>query len=312
MGKNIKSLDINDFAESFGANREELSLFCEELIESLNFSYEICSNEMQNAISKDILNKCNNKAFSISGPHRRKDWAIGWGQIYNEFISTGRDLRSLVPKDIRGDKPLRYKGKYITSNSRSFEYDFSLVFKTWLFRKYLIDYSNIYEFGCGTGHNLALLAQMFPDKNYSGADWVDESQNILNELSNTYDWRIKGHKFDLANPDYNLRLPPNTAAYTFAALEQLGTDHKKFINYLLAQKPGLCVHVECISEYYNESDPFDLVALRYHKSRNYLEGLLTYLKDLEKCEKLQIINTKRLGFGSVNHEIFSYIVWKPL
>ena len=97
-----------------------------------------------------------------------------------------------------------------------------------------------------------------------------------------------------------------------SALEQLGKNHTKFVDYVLAKKPDLCVNVECIDEYYDEDCLFDYLALTYHRSRNYLDGFLPHLRELEKEKKIEIIATKRLGFGSLYHEMFSYVIWKPL
>jgi SAM-dependent methyltransferase len=308
----FKSIGISDFAEAFGASEDEVSLLCGELIKTLDFRYKVCSQEVREKIFLDIIKKCENKEFSASGVHRKSDWSRGWGEILQEFHNSGRNLRSLIPKDIHGDRPLRYKGNYIISNSNSFEHDFSLVFRNWLFKKYFKDYENIYEFGCGTGHNLVLLATIFPDKKYFGLDWVPESQKILEAISESYRWQIRGFPFDFFEPNYELEILPNSLVYTSAALEQLGDRHSHFIDYLLAKKPSLCVNVECIAEYYDEDSLFDYVALKYHRTRNYLSGFLTYLQGLAKEGKIEIIATKRLGFGSLYHEVYSYVIWKVL
>ena len=207
---------------------------------------------------------------------------------------------------------MRLKGNYIISNSNSFEHDYSVIFRHWLFKKYFSAYERIYEFGCGTGHNLALLATIFPNKIFFGADWVTESQKILDAISKKYGWQIKGFQFNFFNPNYDIQILPNSLVYTSSALEQCGKDHNKFIDYLLSKKPNLCVNVECIAEYYDEDSLFDYVALKYHRARDYLDGFLTRLRTLEKNKKIEIIATKRLGFGSLYHEMFSYSIWRPL
>lgn len=308
----LKSLSIDDFAASFGAGRDEVLLFCGQLFKKAEFKYKICSQETREKIFLDIIKKCDNKKFSVSGAHRKADWSRGWGEILQEFNISGQNLTSLIPKDIHGDRPLRYKGDYIVPDSNSFEHNFFLVFRNWLFKKYFKDYENIYEFGCGTGHNLALLATIFPDKKFFGMDWVPESQQILDALSKKYGWQIKGFRFDFFEPNYDLQILPSSLVYTSSALEQLGKNHNQFIDYLLVQKPALCVNVECIAEYYDENRLFDYVALKYHKTRDYLDGFLTYLLKLEKEKKIEIIATRRLGFGGLYHEGFSYAIWKPL
>lgn len=310
--RDIRLISVNDFAKSFGADEKEVFEFCKEIIEKMNFKYKVCPLNIREKIFLDVIKKCEDDKFSVSGPHRESDWKQGWGEIFEDFIKTNKDLKSLIPKDIHTDRPLRWNGEYIISESNSFEHDFSSVFRTWLFKKYFNNYNNIYEFGCGTGHNLVFAAKIFPDRNFFGGDWVLESKKILQIVKENYKWKMQGFLFDFFNPDYNIEILPESLVYTSAALEQVGDDYKKFIDFLLAKKPKLCVNVECINEFYNKNSLFDYVALKYHKKRNYLGNLLTYLQGLEKEGKIKIIAKKRLNFGSLYHEVFSYIVWKPL
>ena len=147
MNKISKSLSIKDFAEAFGTDEGEIHRFCGDLIKSMNFKYEICSQVTREKILFDVIKKYDDAKLSVSGSHRRDDWRRGWGEILQEFHVSGGDLKTLAPKYLHGDRPSRYKGNYIVSNSNSFEHDFALVFKHWLYKKYFGDYENIYEFG---------------------------------------------------------------------------------------------------------------------------------------------------------------------
>jgi hypothetical protein len=308
----FRSINIKAFADSFGASKEEVSRFCGDLIQVSDFKYRVCSHQNREDIFLDILTKFDNKDFSVSGPHRKTDWSKGWGEILHHFNHSNGELSVLVPKDIRGDRPLRYNGDYIIANSNSFEYDFRVVFKKWLYNKYFKTYKCIYEFGCGTGHNLVNLATMYPNKAFFGMDWVRESQRILQAISQKHELKIRGYNFDIFDPDYRLDIERNSLVYTSGALEQLGPNHTAFINYLLTKRPSLCVNLEPIAEYYNKDCLFDYVALKYHETRNYLSGYLTRLRELEKEKLIKIIASKRLGFGSLYHEGYTYIVWKIL
>jgi len=312
MNKLNKSLNIKDFAEAFGADEGEVSRFCGELIKSLDFRYTICPQETREKIFLDIIKKCDNDGLSVSGPHRQDDWCQGWKENLQEFHSSNGDLKVLVPKYFHGDRSSRYKGDYIISSSNSFEHDFTLVFRHWLYKKYFVDYDNIYEFGCGTGQNLAVMAEIFPRRRFFGMDWVPESQKLLNAIASKCGWQIEGIHFDLFNPDYELKILPNSLVYTSTSLEQLGSAYGNFLDYLLSKKPSLCVNVECIAEYYDENKLYDYVALKYHKKRNYLDGFLTRLRELEKEKAIEIIATKRTGFGNMYHEGYMYVIWKIL
>lgn len=304
------SLSIKDFAEAFGASEDEISLFCGDIIRAKDFKYRVCSQETRENIFLDATKKCANTELPVSGAHRKSDWSQGWGENLQDFVSSGEKLEALRPKYWHGDRPLRLGGKYIVANSDSFERDFGDVFRLWLFKKYFKDYDNIYDFGCGTGYDLAILAGIFPEKRLFGMDWVPESQRLLTGISDKYGWQIKGVHFDLLHPDYQLETLPNSLVYTSSSLEQLGKTHNSFIDYLLAKRPCLCVNMECLAEHYDENELFDYVALRYHKTRNYLHGFLTRLRELEKEERLKIIATRRTGFGSLYHEEYMYVIWQ--
>jgi trans-aconitate methyltransferase len=181
-----------------------------------------------------------------------------------------------------------------------------------LYQKYFKVYKNIYEFGCGTGHNLTVMAQLLPGKKFFGMDWVPQSQELLGEIAKKYNWPISGINFDFFHPNKKLKLLPDSLIYTSAALEQVGSDYGDFLDYLIANKPALCVNVECMAEYYDEYNLYDYVALRYHKARNYLDGFPTYLRSLEKQKKIKIIADRRTGFGGLYHEGLMYIIWKIL
>jgi hypothetical protein len=49
----------------------------------------------------------------------------------------------------------------------------------------------------------------------------------------------------------------------------------------------------------------------FHKKRGYSQGLYEHLKKLEAKNKLEILESKRLGFGSIMMEGYNLIVWKP-
>lgn len=312
MNEVTKSINTADFARAFGADEAEVSRFCGGLIKTLDFKYTVLPQEKREELLLNAIKKCDNAELSASGAHRKSDWRRGWGEILQDFHNSGGDLKALVPKDWHGDRPLRYNGDYIMPSFGTFERDFTLVFRHWLYQKYFADYENIYEFGCGTGHNLAVMAQLFPGKRLFGMDWVPESQELLSAIAAKYGWPIKGIHFDFFKLDYSLKILPNSLIYTSSALEQLDGDYGGFLDYSMANRPALCVNVECMAEYYDENQLYDYVALKYHKARHYLNGFLTHLRGMEKDKKIQIITTRRTGFGSLYHEGLMYVIWKLL
>jgi hypothetical protein len=98
---------------------------------------------------------------------------------------------------------------------------------------------------------------------------------------------------------------------TNGALEQTGINYKKFIFYLLKQKPYIVINFEPMDDIYNNNNINDFVLKLYAKNRNYLQGYVNFLKILESKNKIKILKITRL-FGGPCHEGNSFIVWKPL
>ena len=123
---------------------------------------------------------------------------------------------------------------------------------------------------------------------------------------------MTGFRFDMINPDYNFNLAARSAVFTFGALEQLASKTESFIQYLLHQKPGICIHVEPTVELYDENSLFDYLAIQFHRKRGYTERLLPRIQQLEIEGKAKIIGVKRLNFGSLFLEGYTYIIWQPV
>ena len=84
-----------------------------------------------------------------------------------------------------------------------------------------------------------------------------------------------------------------------------------FLEFLLKKSPELCVNVEGLSELYEQNYLLDYLALKYHKRRNYLDGFLTRLRELEEEEKIDIIKVHHQQFGNLFDDPHSYVIWKP-
>jgi hypothetical protein len=204
---------------------------------------------------------------------------------------------------------MRLWGQYIKAESNTFEYDFFSVFRLWVYLEYLSNASATFEFGCGSGCNLPVLAELFPEKELHGLDWVRSSVDIVNEMRSQYGWNMTGHLFDLFNPDYSLAIDDNSEFITFGALEQLGANYKEFVEFTINKKPVLCVHIEPLYELYNPNSLLDYFARKYHKKRGYLDNFLSYL---EGEDRVKIIEWERMDFGGLFQDGWSRVVWQPI
>jgi hypothetical protein len=143
-------------------------------------------------------------------------------------------------------------------------------------------------------------------------DWVESSVGLINLLAERKKYNLEGQVFNMFSPNKKLNLQKNSAVLTVHALEQLGSNFVKFIDFVIDKSPCVCLNIEPIYELYDKNNLIDHLAMEFHKKRNYLFGFLAYLKKLEKEEKIEILKVQRLQYGScMYHDSYSFVVWKP-
>ncbi|MEI8088438.1 MAG: class I SAM-dependent methyltransferase [Opitutaceae bacterium] len=305
------TLTLDDLAAFFGAPKEEIQRLCGEELSRSNLRYRRLDPVRRDVLLLEIMQRIDSLDLPRAGKERQGAWENGWQQNLDEFIRSGHDLDALVPKYFKQGVPVRLLRDYVIPEDPNFVLNFTRLFRTWLFRRYLSDAGSIYEFGCGPASHLAWLAQEFPKKKLYGFDWARPSQAIIREMAGHYGWNISGGYFDLFAPPADLTLDPQSTVYTFGALEQVGTRHEDFLQFLLRARPALCVHVECVHEFYDEGILSDYLALKYHKRRKYLDGYLTRLRELDAQGRVEIIRAHHQQFGNLYDDSHSLIVWRP-
>ncbi|MCX5699132.1 MAG: hypothetical protein NTX01_05505 [Candidatus Omnitrophica bacterium] len=303
------TLTSSDFESLFG---EKLSLYVQGRIKKYDLRYSDVTTQERDSYLKKIVSILLGENLMYSGEHRHEQWDKGWRQNLDELLKSNAS-EAMIPRYFGKYQINRLKQKFIRPVSKNFEYNMLGVILDWLFDKYLRDYKNIYEFGCGTGHNLTRLRSFNSKANLWGLDWAESSQAMINKyaLINS-DKKLFAHKFDYFAPDFNLELKKDSAIYTVASLEQVGVKYHLFVDYLLKKKPNICIHVEPIEELLHAENLMDYLSICYFKKRKYLSGYLTYLKGLESKRKIKIIKAQRSYIGSFFIEGYSIIVWIPL
>lgn len=246
-----------------------------------------------------------------SGDHRKARWAAGWQENLDEFVASGYDLDALQAKFVRRGQIMRVGVNYVEPRSDRLESAMVGVLREYLFSRYFRSVDSVYEFGAGTGHNMAALAQQYPDKTIHALDWVEPAVQIYDLLRTAKGLNIHGHLFDLGNPDPTYKLECGGGVLTIGALEQLGDRFGPFLAYLLQQQPAVCVHVETMYELYNQETLFDWLGAQYLEKRGYLFGYLTALRRLEEQGRIEILKIQRT-FGSLYHDGYTYVVWRPI
>lgn len=318
MGKKINKarkmseLSLRDFAALFGTQAADISRECRDLISKTDWSYRHLAPEERDAAILDILRRIDSGEFNVAGRQKQIRWKEGWQDILNGFVRSGYNPEKLKPHyDLKPGQIIRFFQNYVMPKDPMFEMKWLAIFRIWIFRKYLSRVDNIYEFGCGTGQNLVVLAKLFPEKKLFGLEWVDAPVKILKLLAEKHGLNIEGRRFDMFSPDRQMTIAPNSAILTRASLEQIGPDHNKFLDFILSKKPALCINIEPITELYDKNKLPDYLAARFQEKRNYLTGYLNRLKELEKEGKIEIFKIWRVPFGSLHLDPYSYIVWRP-
>jgi len=307
----MPDLTSKSFADIFNEKENNLSPLAKQSIKKTNFKYRIVQGEEYNQAILKLLKTLDRQTLKVSGSHRLNDWESGWKKHLEELKKSKYDLGILVAKFAMKGEYNRLQGNLIKVESNSFEGDFVNIIRLYLFNKYYKNIATLYEFGAGTGVNLVAAAEIFPKMKLVGLDWANSSMEMLNSLKDKLKINISGKRMDLFNPDEKYNLDRDSAVLTIGTLEQLGENFKPFINYLLKNKPKICIHLETLYEIYNQNNLLDFLAVKYLEKRKYLIGFLPFLKKLEKEKKIKILEVKRT-FGSFYHEGYTYTVWKPI
>ncbi len=304
-------LKLDDFVLLFGTSVDDISEDCRELIAKRDWRYKILAGDERDRVLLNILKKIDSGQLSVAGRKKKPLWEKGWSENFQNFLEKKCDCNELTPKYYHFGQALRIYKSYAIPNDPNFEINFFEVFRLWLFRKYLRDAESVYEFGCGPGHNLVVLAQLYPEKKIHGLDWVNSSRKLVDKIAEVYKYNLKGHLFDMFSPDYSIEIADKSIIMTFGALEQLGNDYERFLQFLVKKAPMLCLHAEPFCELYDENNLLDYLAVRHHKSRNLLGNYIASLKELEAKGKIEIIKIHRMPFGSILQDGWSLVVWRP-
>ncbi len=299
-----------EFAYMVGAREEEVPVESALELERGNLEFRFFSEREKEEKIRELRRAIMDGSFEKSGPSRKKAWEKGWSENLELVRRKGISRETLRPMYVKHDV-LRYRGNYIHTENRFFEESVYTALRIFIAGEYLEGSREIVEFGCGTGSSIHLFSTLLPGKRFIACDWADSSMEIINIMARETGRDIRAFKFDMFDPGSGFSMGRDSAVFTFTAMEQLGREFEAFSSFLLEKKPGICVHVEPILEFYDESDPFDQVAILYHKKRNYLEGFWPWLERMEARDRLCIIYSRRMHFGTLYHEGYNLVVWKP-
>ncbi len=277
-------------------------------INEFELSYNILNQDERDKYLLHVLDVLSSD-ITKSGEHRIVEWENGWGENLINFKNS-KDINDLIPKYHSKNRYVRWNGDVVSPTTNNFDYKIHICFVDAILRHYMKDMKNIYEFGCGPAYHLLRMSQYDNTLKLNGSDWTNTSQNIINEINNIMETNINAFNFNFFKPDYSINFPDKSGIYTVAALEQVGDNFKEFVDFLINKSPDVCVHLEPIDELLDKTKLIDKLSIDYFRKRNYLNGFLPYLEELEKQNKIEIITKQRIYSGSYFIEGHSLIVWK--
>ena len=290
----------------------EISLFVRNIIKESDLKYSFPDKKQRDDVLLKIVKYLFSNDVVVAGPHREKQWEDGWEENLNEYLESG-DLESIVPKYFDKHSFQRLRGEFIIPQSDNFEIGLVRIFQYIIFEKYFKNAKNVYEFGAGTGHNLLRLREVNKNASLYSMEWAKSGVEIINNVANNlHDDNLFGVCFNNFIPDYNIKLQPDSSVYTFASLEQLGSNTDDLINYWITNKASIVVNIEPMAEPLDDNELLQYLSIKYFEKRGYLKDYIKKLKILEKDGKVVIHDITRTGIGSLFIEGYSIISWSPV
>lgn len=312
-------LDRFDFERIFHLEVHEEAV---SLINQLDLGYRFLTCKERDSQILKIIRILDEPLVS-SGPKRLEDWEKGWDQNLQEYIESKYNEKSLLPYYYRrGQTVMRLWDDYILPRSPDFEANFLSVLQIIIAKTYFKNVSSIYEFGCGPSHNLLAFGRTVPNKIYYGLDWTNSSKKILNLVDKQAKKTHSGNRFywafiDLFHPDPEFHVDSDSAIFTFGSMEQLGKDFELLFDYFYNQPASIYIHIEPFSKFHQENSLLrensllNVLADRYTKKRNYIDGYLQHLEKFQKAGMVKIIKRCKL-LGSTFYDSWCLVVWQRL
>jgi len=306
-------LTISDFADSFGENEKDLDASVRSLIGDSDISLTPVLSQERDMLIVEIIERIRNDKQVIAAQDRTAAWTNGWAENLELFKIDPESDAALVPKFVRSGLPIRWFQKYYKSNLSNFELNYINILRQFVITKYFAQTEHLYEFGAGTGFNLLHAHKVFPQIDLIGTDFVQPAVDLMNEIGTMRGVPLKASIFNMLHPELEeLRLEENSAVWTFGSIEQLGGQITPMMDYLIYNKPQICVHIEPVVEFYKSDSLEDYLAKWFQTKRGYTEGLLELLSDYQHAGKIEIIKSHRLNFGSLMMEGYNLVVWRPI
>ena len=308
----MESIEVENFAKSFGVNVDNLSDVTLKEINKHNFNYKRVTGDALEKLILQILKKIESDNQVVAEKKRADVWETGWNESLNQYLEGEFDNDIVRPKFIRKHLPLRWNQSYIIAEDPWFEMNFVEVMKTHIFQHYFSDIDSIFEFGSGTGHNLVTADNVLNNVELIGTDFAPSAVNLINEIGKKRGGRLKAKHFDMMRPGKDIVLTKNSGVFISGALEQLAGEIDPMFQYLIEQDFKICILIEPTTELYDDDNLSDFLAKKFQTQRGYTSNLLKKLNLLAETKKIKLQKIQRLKFGSMMMEGYNLFVWSKL
>jgi len=280
-------------------------------IDSFKIEYDELPHDQELEEIKLLIDEIFRLDLVSASRKREPEWQDGWAQNLRDFKKYLKP-ENLFPKYFGKYSVNRLNQKLVSSKTEHFEVKMLRSFQAWIFDEYLSDFALIYEFGCGTGHNLVFLRKFNAFANLIGLDWVESSQALISLIAEqSKDSKLSGQKFDYFNPNNELVLGENSAVLTVASLEQIGDEYLPFVSFIIRNKPNLVVHIEPFEDLLDPYNLLDNLSIQYMRKRGYINGYCEYIQFLESQGKAKIHRFQRSFIGSRFIDGYTVLIWSP-
>ena len=105
-------------------------------------------------------------------------------------------------------------------------------------------------------------------------------------------------------------LKKNSAVYTSGSIEQLSGNINNFFNFIIKNKPKICIHIEPMPQLFKTNNLEDMISIMALKKKKYSINLLDKIYELKKQKKIKVLKLLKSPFGSQLIDGMNLIVWK--
>lgn len=286
----------------------------ETALDLAGLDYRVLGEDEARVLAADVEQTIATKPLRQSGDPAADVWQQGWGEVAARLRGEPVTPDSLRPGYFRDERHFRLDSRYVEALAPLVEYRTSIAVRQLIFARFLADAPRVVELGCGTGINVLLLARAYPAMQVIGCDWAPASQDILALMEREHPGRIAGARFDMLTAEGwdGSAIDGASVVLTVHALEQLYVNWRTCLDFILARRPRLCLHVEPLIELYDPANEDDARMLRYHRKRRYLEGFLPEMQRMAAAGEAEIVDLRRVAFSGLYHEAYSILAWRPL